>query len=82
MFLIKKSEIKSFLLEIGVREFMDYWRSNWSGESVTPKMHMLEEHMVQFLQKWKLGCGFYGEQGNITVCISCHFTSLFNRMQF
>ena len=25
---------------------------------------MMEEHMVPFIRKWKLGCGFYGEQGN------------------
>ena len=63
-FLLKKSVIKSLLLEIEVREL-------WiMGESVTPKMHM-----VPFLQQWKLGCGFYGEQGNITVCISFQFIS-------
>ena len=24
---------------------------------------MLEDHIVPFVKKWKLGCGFYGEQG-------------------
>ena len=42
---------------------MSYWRKNWANESVTPKMHILEEHMVPFIRKWKMGCGFYGEQG-------------------
>ncbi len=42
---------------------MWYWRKNWPNESVTPKMHILEEHMVPFIRKWKRACGFYGEQG-------------------
>ena len=42
---------------------MKYWRTNWPEESVTPKMHIMEDHMVPFIEKWKLGCGFYGEQG-------------------
>jgi len=24
---------------------------------------MLEEHVLPFIQKWKVGCGFLGEQG-------------------
>lgn len=48
-----------------INEFMDCWRTNWPDETVSPKMHMLEEHMIPFLEKWKLGCGFYGEQGKI-----------------
>ena len=54
---------------------MEYWRANWSGETVTPKMHMLEEHMVPFLQKWQLGCGFYGEQGKILQTTSGNFSA-------
>ena len=26
-------------------------------------MHMLEDHMIPFLQEWHVGCGFHGEQG-------------------
>ena len=53
----------SLFLEMAIVDFMKYWRSNWPNESVTPKMHILEDHMVPFVKKWKLGCGFYGEQG-------------------
>jgi hypothetical protein len=51
------------LLATSIEDFMSYWRKNWPNETVSPKMHMLEEHMVPFVKKWKLGCGFYGEQG-------------------
>ena len=43
---------------------MSYWRATWPTETVSPKMHILEEHVVPFIRKWKLGLGFYGEQGN------------------
>ena len=26
-------------------------------------MHMLEDHVVPFIRQWKVGLGFYGEQG-------------------
>ena len=53
-----------------IETFMHYWRSTWPKETVTPKMHILEEHMVPFLKKWKLGCGFYGEQGGFISILS------------
>ena len=33
-----------------------------SAERVTPKMHILEYHVIDFVKKWKMGCGFYNEQ--------------------
>lgn len=50
-----------------IKSFMEFWRETWPNKSVTPKMHILEEHMVPFLKHWKLGCGFYGEQGGESV---------------
>ena len=62
--------VDTTVLESSIQDFMCYWRANWPGETISPKMHMLEEHVVPFLKKWKLGCGFYGEQGNIDwICV-------------
>ena len=30
--------------------------------SITPKLHMLEDHICSLLRKWHMGQGFYGEQ--------------------
>ena len=30
---------------------------------MTPKMHMLEDHVVPFLREWHVGFGFHREQG-------------------
>ena len=42
---------------------MHFFRCHWPKENVSPKMHMLEDHIVPFIKKWKVGLGFYGEQG-------------------
>ena len=46
-----------------VTEFMSYLRVHFSHIRITPKLHMLEDHMYDFLWKWRTGCGLYGEQG-------------------
>ena len=49
-------------LESTIEEFMRYCRANWPNESIPPKIHFLEDHIVEFIKKWKVGLGFYGEQ--------------------
>jgi hypothetical protein len=59
--LLADDEIETFKENVII--FMDYFRTNWSKQNISPKMHMLEYHTYDFLNKWKTGCGFYGEQG-------------------
>ena len=42
---------------------MAFYRKHFPGATVLPKMHMLEEHVVPFIEKWRVGCGMLGEQG-------------------
>ena len=42
---------------------MEFYRERLPESSVLPKMHILEEHVLPFVQKWRVGCGFLGEQG-------------------
>lgn len=44
-------------------EFMEYYREEFPLASVTPKMHMLEDHILPWMQKWHFNPGFHGEQG-------------------
>ena len=41
---------------------MAYYRTI-PGASITPKVHMLEDHTVDFLRKWRVGFGMLSEQG-------------------
>ena len=42
---------------------MEYYCTEWPNGSIPPKLHMLEDHATDFVEKWKTGFGVYGEQG-------------------
>lgn len=42
---------------------MEFFRANFGGETVTPKMHVLEHHTIPFIKRWRVGLGFHGEHG-------------------
>ena len=46
---------------------MEYFRTTFPSQSVTPNLHMLEDHVVDFINKWKFGLGMYGEQGGESI---------------
>ena len=46
-----------------IKKFMAYYRCKFPNASVTPKMHFLEEHVVEWINRWKVGFGLLGEQG-------------------
>ena len=46
-----------------IKEFMANYRLLFPDASVTPKMHLLEEHTVDWMRRWHTGCGLMGEQG-------------------
>ncbi|XP_062502539.1 uncharacterized protein LOC134179620 [Corticium candelabrum] len=50
-------------LEYDIRDFLKHYREDLTNPPVTPKIHMLEEHVVPWIRRWKLGLGFHGEQG-------------------
>ena len=42
---------------------MAFYRTHFPDSTVTPKFHMLEEHLIPWLRRWRTGFGFMGEQG-------------------
>ena len=42
---------------------MKIYRENFSAYSVLPKMHLLEDHLVPWMKRWKMGAGLMGEHG-------------------
>ena len=62
---------------------MAFYRST---ASVTPKLHMLEDHVLPFLQEWRVGFDFHGEQGAESLHalikrISALYMSIPNRLE-
>ena len=84
-------ESKMYLVSIlnsgkSIDDFLAYYRANFPQASVTPKMHMLEDHVVPFLREWHVGFGFHGEQGAeslhaIIRRISRSYASMPNRVE-
>ena len=44
-------------IAINVEEFMAYYWKEFPQATVTPKLHILEDHMVPWLQRCKVGFG-------------------------
>ena len=55
--------IPVFSTESDIDEFLAHYRSAFPTASITPKLHMVEDHIVDFLRQWKVGIGTLGEQG-------------------
>ena len=52
-----------FSLTVDIQDFLAYYREFFPEASITPKMHMLEDHTIPWLEQWQCGLGFHGEQG-------------------
>ena len=42
---------------------MEYYRAQFKSSTVTPKLHILEEHVAPWIKRWGVGFGLLGEQG-------------------
>ena len=65
---------------------MSFYRTHFPAATVTPNMHMLEEHTVPFLRRWHIGFGFMGEQGaesihNAINQLEKHYMNMPNRVK-
>ncbi|XP_078699179.1 uncharacterized protein LOC144926373 [Branchiostoma floridae x Branchiostoma belcheri] len=50
-------------LRSAISSFMEFYREQVPQGTVPVKMHLLEDHVVPFIQQWGFGLGFMGEQG-------------------
>uniref|UniRef100_A0A7M5XJ63 Uncharacterized protein n=1 Tax=Clytia hemisphaerica TaxID=252671 RepID=A0A7M5XJ63_9CNID len=58
---ISPNELNS--LQNDIDELLAFFRRNFQSETITPKLHLLEDHAVNFMEKWGSSFGIYGEQG-------------------
>ena len=52
-----------FKTEQSVQEFMEFFRTNFPKGTIPIKMHMVEDHAVQWARSTHVGFGLLGEQG-------------------
>jgi len=80
------TQTHSPISDLYIKEFMSFYRIHFPNATVTPKLHMLEEHTVPFLQQWHIGFGFMGEQGAESIHNSInqlekHYVNMPNRVK-
>ena len=46
-----------------IENFLKEYRSSFHYSTVLPKMHVLEEHTITWLRRFRVGAGLMGEQG-------------------
>ena len=52
-----------FIADSNIRSVMHHYRESFPKASILPKMHILEDHVVPWIEKWRVGTGLMGEQG-------------------
>ena len=52
-----------FCPESDIDEFLQHYRTTFPTATITPKLHMMEDHVVDFVGEWGVGIGMLGEQG-------------------
>ncbi|XP_033104581.1 uncharacterized protein LOC117107132 isoform X1 [Anneissia japonica] len=50
-----------------IQEFIDEYRNSGNSMTISPKLHMLEEHVIPQLKAWKFGLGLISEQGGESI---------------
>ena len=52
-----------FTLDENIKNFLAFYRGSFPNSKITPKLHLLEDHVVPWIRRWGVGLGFHGEQG-------------------
>lgn len=42
-------------LELHIKEFLEYYREHFPNSTILPKMHLLEDHTVEWLKQYNMG---------------------------
>lgn len=53
----------TIIVEKHIDDFMSLYRDSFPLATITPKLHLLEDHVVDFVRQHRVGFGFLGEQG-------------------
>ena len=66
-----------FNVDESITHFMESYRRSFPRATTLPKMHILEDHVMPWVQRWRTGSGLMGEQGSES--IHAHFHKLEDR---
>ena len=46
-----------------MNDLLFFFRQHWPDDTIPPKLHLLEDHTADFMERWSTGHGILGEQG-------------------
>ena len=46
-----------------INDLPSFFRQHWPNDTIPSKLHLLEDHAADFMERWSTGHGIYGEQG-------------------
>lgn len=52
-----------FLHRKDIAAIMAFYRQTFPTATILPKMHILEDHVIPWMQRWHIGARLMGEQG-------------------
>ena len=67
-------------LETAIDLFVKFYRTNFTLVTFIPKLHMLEDHIVPWMKRWRIGCGCMGEHGTESLHASLNQTENMKNM--
>ena len=50
-----------------ISKLQTFIRSTFAEATFPPKLHMLEDHVINFIRRWHFPLGFFGEQGGQSI---------------
>ena len=57
----------AIVTESNIKSCMENYRRLCPEESVFPKIHYMEDHLISFIRTWRAGPGLLGEQGGESI---------------
>ena len=57
-----------------VDDLLCFIRQHWANDTIPPKLHLLENHAADFIERWSTGHGIYGEhrEPNLSIKFSIY----------
>ena len=68
------TEDEILLIDRSIRKFCSYFREKFPEVRFTLKLHLLEDHAIDNIKKFRFGMGLLGEQGRLTSHHYCFIT--------
>ncbi len=59
------------LTKCDIKDFMEFYRKQFPRATILPKLHIMEEHVVPWVKRWRVGAGLMGEQGEESIHAHC-----------